>query len=85
MPVLLDGGVRRGADVIKAVVLGASAVLLGRPYVYGLAVGGRVGVQEVLSNLLAETDSVLALAGYAALTELDAGALAEPICAHTGR
>ena len=71
LPVLLDGGVRRGSDVIKAIALGADAVLVGRPYVYGLAVGGRAGVHEVLSNLLAETDSVLALCGYAALSEID--------------
>jgi L-lactate dehydrogenase (cytochrome) len=77
IPVLLDGGVRRGSDVIKAVALGADAVLVGRPYVYGLAAGGRTGVHEVLSNLLAETDSVLALSGYRALGELDCGALAD--------
>jgi L-lactate dehydrogenase (cytochrome) len=77
IPVLLDGGVRRGSDVIKAVALGADAVLVGRPYVYGLAAGGRVGVHEVLSNLLAETDSVLALSGYRRLDELDCGALAD--------
>jgi isopentenyl diphosphate isomerase/L-lactate dehydrogenase-like FMN-dependent dehydrogenase len=77
IPVLLDGGVRRGSDVIKAVALGADAVLVGRPYVYGLAAGGRVGVHEVLSNLLAETDSVLALSGYRRLGELDCDALAD--------
>jgi L-lactate dehydrogenase (cytochrome) len=77
IPVLLDGGVRRGSDVIKAVALGADAVLVGRPYVYGLAAGGRAGVHEVLSNLLAETDSVLALSGYRRLGELDCGALAD--------
>lgn len=77
IPVLLDGGVRRGSDVIKAVALGSDAVLVGRPYVYGLAAGGRVGVHEVLSNLLAETDSVLALSGYRRLGELDCGALAD--------
>jgi lactate 2-monooxygenase len=77
IPVLLDGGVRRGSDVIKAVALGADAVLVGRPYVYGLAAGGRAGAHEVLSNLLAETDSVLALSGYRQLGELDCGALAD--------
>jgi L-lactate dehydrogenase (cytochrome) len=76
VPVLLDGGVRRGSDVIKAIALGANAVLVGRPYVYGLAVGGRTGVHEVLSNLLAETDSVLALSGYSRLDEIDCDALA---------
>jgi L-lactate dehydrogenase (cytochrome) len=76
VPVLLDGGVRRGSDVIKAIALGANAVLVGRPYVYGLAVGGRTGVHEVLSNLLAETDSVLALSGYSRLDEIDCDILA---------
>jgi lactate 2-monooxygenase len=76
-PLLLDGGVRRGSDVIKAVALGANAVLVGRPYVYGLAVAGRRGVHEVLSNLLAETDSVLALCGYASLNEIDRNAVVE--------
>ena len=75
IPVLLDGGVRRGSDVIKAVALGADAVLVGRPYVYGLAAGGQAGAHEVLSNLLAETDSVLALSGYRRLGELDCAAL----------
>jgi L-lactate dehydrogenase (cytochrome) len=75
VPVLLDGGVRRGPDVIKAVALGAGAVLVGRPYVYGLAAGGQAGVHEVLSNLLAETDSVLALSGYRSLRDLDCDAL----------
>src|SRR2546430_10861141 len=46
--VLMDGGIRRGADVVKALCLGADAVLLGRPYAYGLAVGGRPGVEEVI-------------------------------------
>jgi len=74
-PLLLDGGIRRGSDVIKAVALGADAVLVGRPYVYGLSVGGRDGVHEVLSNLLAEVDSVLALCGYASLAEIDRDAV----------
>jgi L-lactate dehydrogenase (cytochrome) len=77
-PVLLDGGIRRGADVVKAMALGASAVLVGRPYVYGLAVGGEPGVREVLSNLLAETDSVVALTGQRNISELDSGMLAPP-------
>ena len=79
IPVLLDGGVRRGSDVIKAIALGADAVLVGRPYVYGLAVGGRAGVHEVLSNLLAETDSVLALSGYSTLDEIGCDALADQV------
>jgi isopentenyl diphosphate isomerase/L-lactate dehydrogenase-like FMN-dependent dehydrogenase len=75
VPVLLDGGVRRGSDVIKAIALGANAVLVGRPYDYGLAVGGRTGVHEVLSNLLAETDSVVALSGHSRLDAIDCDAL----------
>ena len=81
IPVLLDGGVRRGSDVIKAVALGADAILVGRPYVCGLAVGGRLGVHEVLSNLLAETDSVLALSGYSRLDKIGSEALAARGCA----
>ena len=80
VPVLLDGGIRRGPDVIKAIALGASAVLVGRPYVYGLAVGGRTGVHEVLANLLAETDSVLALSGYRRLDEIGRYALVDHGC-----
>ena len=69
--VLMDGGVRGGADVLKALACGADAVLLGRPYVYGLAVGGQEGVEQVLTQLLAETDLTLALAGGRAASELD--------------
>jgi len=75
VPVLLDGGIRRGSDVVKAMALGATAVLVGRPYAYGLAVGGQAGVYEVLSNLLAETDSVLALSGSRRAADLDASTL----------
>lgn len=64
VPVLLDGGVRQGSDVVKAMALGASAVLVGRPFIFGLTVGGASGVREVLANLVAETDSVLALCGH---------------------
>ncbi|MEA2386084.1 MAG: lactate 2-monooxygenase [Thermoleophilaceae bacterium] len=63
IPVLLDSGVRGGADVFKALALGATAVLLGRPYVYGLAVAGRDGVEEVLRNLMADFDLTMGLAG----------------------
>ncbi|MDQ1746996.1 MAG: lactate 2-monooxygenase [Frankiaceae bacterium] len=61
--VLLDSGVRTGSDVIKALALGAKAVLLGRPYVYGLGIAGQAGVTHVLRSLLAELDLSLALAG----------------------
>jgi lactate 2-monooxygenase len=69
--VLMDSGVRRGADVLKAVALGADAVLLGRPYAYGLAVGGQAGVEAVIRQLTAEVDLTLALAGGRSLRELD--------------
>lgn len=65
IPVLFDSGVRGGADVFKALALGATAVCLGRPYVHGLAVAGEAGVREVLSNVLAEFDLTLGLAGVA--------------------
>ena len=70
--VLLDGGVRRGADVLKALALGADAVLLGRLYAYGLAVGGAAGVEAVIRHLAAEVDLTLALAGGRSVRELDA-------------
>nr|WP_284291431.1 alpha-hydroxy-acid oxidizing protein [Angustibacter aerolatus] len=63
VPVLLDSGVRGGADVVKALALGAAAVLLGRPYVYGLAVDGARGVQQVVEDVLAEADLTLGLVG----------------------
>jgi lactate 2-monooxygenase len=69
--VLMDGGIRRGADVVKALALGADAVLLGRPYAYGLAVGGQPGVEEVIRNLMAETDITFALVGARSVGELD--------------
>jgi lactate 2-monooxygenase len=75
-PVLMDGGIRGGADVLKALALGANAVLLGRPYVYGLAVGGQPGVEAVLRQLAAETDLNLALMGGTVARELDAAWIA---------
>jgi len=69
--VLMDSGIRRGADVIKALALGASAVLLGRPYVYGLAVAGQTGVERVVRNLMAEIDLTLALVGGRDVKALD--------------
>ena len=61
--VLVDGGVRSGADVLKAMALGANAVLVGRPYAYGLAVGGEEGAKAMIRQLLAETDITLAVDG----------------------
>ena len=68
--VLLDGGIRRGSDVVKAIALGADSVFVGRPYVCGLAVGGAAGAYEVLANMQAEVDSVLALSGHGRLADL---------------
>ena len=61
--ILFDSGIRRGADVFKAMALGAKAVLIARPYAFGLAVGGEQGVKEVVANLLADIDLTLGLAG----------------------
>ena len=61
--ILFDSGIRRGADVFKAMALGAKAVLIGRPYAYGLAIAGEQGVKEVIANLLADVDLTLGLAG----------------------
>jgi lactate 2-monooxygenase len=69
--VLVDGGVRGGADVAKALASGANAVLVGRPYVYALAVGGQAGVAAYLQQLAAETDITLALMGVGSVAELD--------------
>jgi lactate 2-monooxygenase len=74
--VLIDGGIRRGADVLKALALGADAVLLGRPYAYGLAVGGQEGVETVIRHLMAETDLTLALAGGTRAADLDSSWIA---------
>jgi lactate 2-monooxygenase len=77
MPVLLDSGVRSGADVAKALALGARAVLLGRPYVYGLALAGEGGVCEVIRNIVAEFDLTLALCGLTRAADLDRRCLIE--------
>ena len=75
VPVLFDSGLRTGADAFKAIALGARAVLLGRPYAWGLAVGGQRGVDHVLRSFLAELDLTLALSGYASLADVDRDAL----------
>jgi lactate 2-monooxygenase len=62
-PVLFDSGIRSGADVVKALALGADVALVGRPYLYGLALGGEEGVRHVLRSLLADLDLTLALCG----------------------
>jgi len=76
VPVLVDSGVRTGADVVKAVALGAVAVLYGRPYIYGLGLGGQAGVEHVLRCLLGELDVTLALSGHRSLAELGPHVLA---------
>ncbi|HEX4017180.1 MAG TPA: alpha-hydroxy-acid oxidizing protein [Frankiaceae bacterium] len=70
LPVLFDSGIRTGADIAKALALGAKAVLIGRPYVHGLAVAGEEGVHHVLRSLLADLDLQVGLAGHASVAEL---------------
>jgi len=75
LPVLFDSGVRTGADAVKALALGARAVLLGRPYVWGLALAGERGVRHVLRGFLADLDLQLGLSGHASLDELSPSSL----------
>jgi lactate 2-monooxygenase len=77
VPVLLDSGIRGGADVFKALALGATAVGLGRPYVYGLALAGEEGVREVIRNVRADFDLTMALSGCASVGEIGQHSLAE--------
>jgi L-lactate dehydrogenase (cytochrome) len=76
LAILFDSGVRSGSDVLKALALGADAVCLGRPYVWGLALEGQQGVETVLKMILAELDLTMALCGYTSPTELTPAALA---------
>jgi lactate 2-monooxygenase len=78
--VLLDSGVRGGADVFKALALGARAVLIGRPYVYGLAIAGRTGAREVIENLAADFDLTMGLAGCRAVSEIGPDAVVSAPC-----
>jgi 4-hydroxymandelate oxidase len=75
LDVLVDGGIRRGGDVLKALALGARAVMVGRPVLWGLAVQGGAGARRVLEILLSELDVALALAGAPKAAELDASFL----------
>ena len=78
IPVLMDGGVRRGTDVIKALALGAKAVLIGRPYVWGLACAGAEGVQRVVEILRSELEMAMALCGVPKLARIDRTLLWDP-------
>jgi lactate 2-monooxygenase len=71
-PLLLDSGIRSGSDMFRALALGADAVLLGRPYVYGLAIGGQRGVRDVIMNMLNDFELTARLAGCRNLAEIDA-------------
>ncbi len=75
VPVLVDGGIRRGTDVLKALALGASAVLIGRPYLYGLAAAGQEGVTSVVNILRREFEMAMALTGRTNLASIDRSVL----------
>jgi 4-hydroxymandelate oxidase len=75
IPVMLDSGIRRGTDVLMALALGAKAVFIGRPYIYGLALGGAKGVERVISILRDELERAMALTGRRSIAEIDATVL----------
>jgi 4-hydroxymandelate oxidase len=75
IPVLLDSGVRRGTDVLMALALGAKAVFIGRPYIYGLALGGQKGVERAINILREEFERAMALTGRRSIAEIDATVL----------
>jgi isopentenyl diphosphate isomerase/L-lactate dehydrogenase-like FMN-dependent dehydrogenase len=91
LTVLLDGGIRRGSDIVKARALGATAVLAGRPPLYGAAVDGEAGVKRVMALLARELDTTLALIGCSDIGRLDSsylrlpGAQPLPVFAETTR
>ncbi len=70
IPVFMDGGIRRGADIVKALALGAKACLIGRPHLWGLAVGGELGVEKVISILHDEVDLTMGLCGISSISEI---------------
>jgi len=73
--VLFDSGIRWGADAFKALALGADAVMLGRIYIWGLAIAGEAGVREVLQNFVGDLDLTFALSGYTDCSQLRASSL----------
>ena len=75
MPVLIDGGIRRGTDIFKALALGASAVCVGRPYIWGLSAFGQPGVEKVIQLLRAELTLIMKQCGRRSVTEINASAL----------
>lgn len=85
MPVLIDGGVRRGGDVVKALALGATACLVGRPHLWGAAVAGEQGVAKILDIYRSEIDRVMALGGWDDLAAIDRSALFDPDARSPGK
>jgi 4-hydroxymandelate oxidase len=77
VPIMVDGGIRRGTDILKALALGAKAVLIGQPYLHGLAVGGAAGVARIIDILRFEFKSAMAQAGCATINEIDQSILWE--------
>jgi lactate 2-monooxygenase len=75
IPVLMDSGIRGGADAFKAIALGATAVCIGRPYVYGLALAGQHGAYEVVRNIMAEFELTMGLSGCRSIAEIDRNCL----------
>jgi lactate 2-monooxygenase len=78
VPVLLDSGIRGGADAFKALALGARAVCIGRPYSYGLGIAGQQGVNEVLMNFMSDLELTMGLAGCKNISEIDRSMIARP-------
>jgi 4-hydroxymandelate oxidase len=81
VPVLIDGGIRRGTDIVKALARGATAVLIGRPYCYGLAIAGAAGVQRAVEILCKELELAMILMGRATIGDIDASVLSD-VTAH---
>jgi L-lactate dehydrogenase (cytochrome)/(S)-mandelate dehydrogenase len=78
IPVLLDGGIRRGGDVVKALALGANACLVGRPQLWGLAIAGEAGVAQMLSLYRQEIDRVMGLCGISSIAGITRDILFQP-------